>query len=126
MPRHAQEPRSTIPVRPLSSVLVQGSGLPALQVAVKVVRCPDAVPLTLDGAPLWSWSTLVQHGASRLPIGEHTLVEGWAVRLALGMGGLMTVLAHGRFLFSLEFGPHGALIGAYVARPEPGTGPMTA
>lgn len=117
---------STISVRPLTCLLERGAGLPALQVAVEIAEPPGGVRLLLNGAALGSWPALVAHGAARLPVGEQDRTDDVAVRVAaLGAGGLVTVLTGGRFLFSLELGPDGALCAACVARDEPGRGPTT-
>lgn len=118
---------STIPACPLTCVLERGAGLPALQVTVELAPHLNAVRLLLDRVVLGSWPASVAPCVSRLPVGEQTRPDGVAVRLAvLGAGGLVTVQARGRFLFSLELGPNGVLRGTCVARPESGTRPMTA
>lgn len=118
---------STIPVRPLICLLERGAGLPALQVVVEVTAGPDGARLLLNGAVLASWSARVAQGVARLSVGDQAGPEGVAVRVvALDTGGLVSVLMGGRFLFSLEFGPDGALRAACVARGEPGPGQTAA
>ena len=117
---------STISVRPLTCLLERGAGLPALQVVVAVSEHADGVRLLLNGAALASWPALVARGVARLPVGEQDQPDGVAVRVAvLREGGLVTVLTGGRFLFSLDLGPDGALCAACVARGGPGRGPTT-
>ena len=117
---------STIPVRPLSCLLERGAGLPALQVVVEVAARSAGARLLLNGAALASWSAPVARGVALLSEGEQTGPEGVAVRVAaLDAGALVSVLMGGRFLFSLELGPDGALVAACVARGEPGRGPTT-
>lgn len=117
---------STISVCPLTCLLERGAGLPALQVAVEVDEHADGVCLLLNGAALASWPASVARGAARIPVGEQIRPDGVAVRVvALDGGGLVSALAGGRFLFSLEFSADGALSAACVARGEPGRGPTT-
>ena len=117
---------NTIPVRPLSCVLERGAGLPALQVVVEVTARPDGLRLLLNGASLGGWAAPVARGVARFPVGEHAQEGGASVRVeALGSGGLLTVLIDGRFLFSVETGPDGALCAACAARGERGRGVTT-
>lgn len=118
---------NTISVCPPTCLLERGAGLPALQVVVVVNERADGVRLLLNGAALASWPALVARGVARLPVGEQDQPDGVAVRVAvLRDGGLVTVLMGGRFLFSLESGPDGALCAACVARGEPGPGQTAA
>ena len=117
---------STIPVRPLSCLLERGAGLPALRVVVEVAARPDGARLLLNGAALASWPAPVTRGVAWLSMGEQIGPEGVTVRVVvLDAGGLVTVLVGGRFLFSLELTPDGAVCAACVARGEPGRGPTT-
>ena len=117
---------NTISVRPLACLMERGAGLPALQVAVEVNEQAGGVRLLLNGAALASWPALLVRGVARLLVGEQARPDGVAVRVAvLREGGLVTVLTGGRFLFSLDLGPDGALCAACVARGEPGRGPTT-
>lgn len=118
---------STIPVRPVACVLERGADQPALQVEVEVTEPLGSVRLLLNGSALAAWSATVAHGVARLSVGEVVGPDGVAVRVVpLETGGLVTVIVGRRFLFSLEFGPDGALRAACVARGEPGQRSTTA
>ena len=117
---------STISVRPLTCLLERGAGLPALQVAVEVTEHADGVRLLLNDVELCRWPASVARGVARIPEGEQSKADGLAVRVTpLSAGALVTVLVRGRFLFSVQLGPDGALGAACVERGEPGMGSTT-